>query len=132
MQHRNCPALQRHAGLVCRIPHSTHLGRPPHRTVLVPLPCVKPGGGGVPRMVVLLQRKYPPCNWQRTSDGRAAVLTPKAHAAALRMADSRAAKVSHSVGGTAQNHSYISAKYSRQQGSESPLKLKGPLSISVA
>ena len=97
------------------MPHSTQLGRPPHRTVLVPLPCVKPGGGVVPRMVVLLQRKYPPYNWQRTSDGHAAVLTPKAHAAALRRADSCAAKVSNSIGGPAQSHSYISAKSSHQR-----------------
>ena len=65
--------------------------------MLVPLPCVKPSGGVVPRLVVLLQRKYPSYNWQRTSDGRAAVLTPKAHAAALRRADSCAAKVSNRV-----------------------------------
>ncbi len=79
--------------LSCRMHPDAKLGWTPYQSVVVPLTAVKPGGGVVPRTIVLVQRRFPPLYWDTLSDGRHLRRTPRAKAAADRIAEGQAEKV---------------------------------------
>ncbi len=61
--------------------------------MLVPLSAVRPGGGLVPRTVVLLRRRFPALYRDALSGGCHIRRTPRAKAAADRIAEAQAEKV---------------------------------------
>lgn len=79
--------------MVCRVDPGAKLGWTPYQSVVVPLTAVKPGGGLLPRTMVLVQRRYPPLYWDALADGRHIRRTPRARAGADRIAEAQAEKV---------------------------------------
>ena len=77
----------------CRIHPDAKLGWTPYQSVVVPLTAVKPGGGLVPRTIVLVRRRYPPLYWDTLTDRRHLRRTPRAKAGADRIAEAHAEKV---------------------------------------
>ena len=73
----------------CRVPPDARLGKLANRTVITPLGIVRREGGIVPRTLVRLQRCCPVTYFSQNR-----VMTPRAHGAALRDLESRAAKAS--------------------------------------
>ena len=82
---------------MCRIDPDAKLGWTPYQSVVVPLTAVKPGGGLLPRTIVLVQRRYPALYWDTLSDGRHTRRTPRAKAGADGIAEAQAEKVLHPV-----------------------------------
>ncbi len=84
---------ERQGPIVCRIDADAKLGWTPYQSVVVPLTAVKPGGGLLPRTIVLVQRRYAALYWDTLSDGRHIRRTPRAKAGADRIAEAHAEKV---------------------------------------
>lgn len=60
----------------------------------MPLSAVRPGGGTVPRTLVLVRRRFPALYWDALADGRHLRRTLRAKAAAERIAEGHAERVS--------------------------------------
>ncbi|KAL6768561.1 hypothetical protein ACKKBF_B11220 [Auxenochlorella protothecoides x Auxenochlorella symbiontica] len=80
-----------------RAPDSCRLGRQWHRSTLLPLSLVDPGGGAIPRTLVVVQRVYPPLVWCSLSNGTSLMQTLRAHRATQNAATAHTEKAQTEV-----------------------------------
>lgn len=85
--------VRQHEALLCRVAPSTALGKPKHRSTILPLPFIESLGGPVSRTAFRVVKIYPQMFRCQRQNGKHVWMTPKAHSAALKESDTRLQKV---------------------------------------